>query len=595
MRKLIFVFILLVTPCRAKTIIVGGDGVADFNNIQAAINDSNDGDVIIVSRGIYRGRGNRDINFNGLAITVRSVDPNDPNIVAAIIIDCNGTETEPHRGFYFGSGEDANSILDGLTVTNGFTSGDWPGGRGGGIACYNQSSPSIRNCIITNNKTTVGGGGIYCYESSPTLTNCTISNNLANFGGGIYNSSGSGPVLTGCTFRANTAKGNYGDGGAMANQLSAPTLANCTFTGNAAFGYGGGGVANKISSPLLTDCTFIANQATNGGGMRNYESSPTLLGCIFRANSADEGGGIYNISYSSPILFNCTFSANSAFYFGGAMSNWYYSNPTLTNCIFSANSAVQGGAIESYTAGPILSNCTFTANSALSGDGHALACDSYQQVHPSSVAITNSILWDGSDEIWNNDNSTITIIYSDIMDGWSGTGNIDVDPCFVELGYWVDANDPNSIVEPNDPNAVWIDGDYHLKSRAWRWDTNYKVWTRDSITSRCIDAGNPGSPLGQEPLSVPDDPNNKWGRNLRIDMGAYGGTAEASMPPQNWAMLADLTNDGIVDISDLENWTESWLKSGSHQPGDLNRNGIVDLFDFALLAQDWFAQAIWHP
>ena len=60
----------------------------DFNNIQAAIYDSNDGDTILVAPGIYIGQGNKDISFNGKAITVRSTDPNDPNIVESTIIDC---------------------------------------------------------------------------------------------------------------------------------------------------------------------------------------------------------------------------------------------------------------------------------------------------------------------------------------------------------------------------------------------------------------------------------------------------------------------------------------------------------------------------
>ena len=53
MKKLIFVFIsvLLVLPCQARTITVDDDGPADFNNIQAAIDDANNGDTIIVADG----------------------------------------------------------------------------------------------------------------------------------------------------------------------------------------------------------------------------------------------------------------------------------------------------------------------------------------------------------------------------------------------------------------------------------------------------------------------------------------------------------------------------------------------------------------
>jgi len=47
------------------------------------------------------------------------------------------------------------------------------------------------------------------------------------------------------------------------------------------------------------------------------------------------------------------------------------------------------------------------------------------------VEIANSILWDGGDEIWNNDGSTIRIIFSDVEGGWPGRRNIDADPLFV--------------------------------------------------------------------------------------------------------------------------------------------------------------------
>jgi hypothetical protein len=177
-----------------------------------------------------------------------------------------------------------------------------------------------------------------------------------------------------------------------------------------------------------------------------------------------------------------------------------------------------------------------------------------------------------------------------------GPGNVDVDPCFVEPGKWVDANDPNIVVEPNDPNAVWIDGDYHLKSEGWRLDMNFDPprWTYDYVTSRCIDAGNPGSPLGGELLPIPGGPGHIWGENLRINMGAYGGTRQASMPPYDWALLADITNDGIVDGRDFAHQASDWLSSSDEQPGDLNRNGIVDTNDVGLFVGDWLKTTSWH-
>jgi len=88
------------------------------------------------------------------------------------------------------------------------------------------------------------------------------------------------------------------------------------------------------------------------------------------------------------------------------------------------------------------------------------------------------------------------------------------DPLFAAPGRW----DPNELASaPIDD--FWVEGDYHLKSQAGRWDPASQNWVKDDVTSPCIDAGDPNSPVGEEL-----EPNGG-----RINMGAYGGTAEASM------------------------------------------------------------------
>jgi len=548
---------LLTAICGAEIITVDDDAPADFSNIQAAINDSNDGDIIEVRPGTYTGDGNRDIDPNGKAVTIRSIDPNDPNIVTATIIDCNGTEAEPHRGFYFHSGEDSNSILDGLTITNGYVIlRPESSGRGGGILCE-QACPTIKNCIIMGNLADSGGAGMYNYLSNPTINSCTF-----------YNNHVFGCILTG------------GGGGGMCNSHSSPTVTNCTFRENSGT-CGAGGMANywEDSSPTVTNCTFTNN---NDAGMGNsFGSSPVLIDCIFSHNLnsfVGMGGGMY--CDGNLVLTNCIFIGNSAETGGGVLSS--SSLLMLTNCIFCANSAEnRGGGLSIYDSNSTtLVNCTFAGNSA--HNGNALACDSDQQMFPSNIQVTNSILWDGGSEIWNNDGSTIILAYTNIEGGWSGLGNIDTDPCFVQPGYW-DANGT-----PEDANDdFWVNGDYHLKSEGWRWVAPEGNWTWDNITSRCIDAGNPGSPLGDELPAIPRDPDNLYGRNLRINMGAYGGTAEASIPPHDWAILGDLTNDWVVDVNDLAVFADYWLDSGDCIPSDLNRNGSVQFDDFAIFAEDW--------
>lgn len=150
-----------------------------------------------------------------------------------------------------------------------------------------------------------------------------------------------------------------------------------------------------------------------------------------------------------------------------------------------------------------------------------------------------------------------------------GPGIIFEDPCFVRVG----------------DGSMGIVGDYHLKSQVGRWDCASSRWVIDNITSRCIDAGNPGSPLGGEPCS----PLNK-----RLNMGAYGGTAEAGKTPLSWSRLADLTNDGIVDGEDFACLTKDRYSTRPKKPGDLNRNGAVLMDDLQVLVGEWLKTTMWH-
>lgn len=93
------------------------------------------------------------------------------------------------------------------------------------------------------------------------------------------------------------------------------------------------------------------------------------------------------------------------------------------------------------------------------------------------------------------ESDSATVTYSDVQGVWQGTGNIDTDPLFVEVGFW----DPNGT--PEDINDdFWVQGDYHLQSQAGRWDPNSLSWVQDAVTSPCIDAGYPNSPVGNEPM-----------------------------------------------------------------------------------------------
>lgn len=380
--------------------------------IQAAIDDANEFDTIVIPPDTYTGDGNRDIDFGGKAITVRSENPNDPDVVAATIIDCNGSAEDQHRGFFFHNSEGTRSVLSGLTVINGYG---------------------------------YGGGAIRCEWSSPTITKCVLASNSAE------------------------------DGGALDNYASSPTVTDCTFTGNSAE-YGGAVYNEQDSTPRLTNCIFADNTAISGGGIANYQSGPQLFSCVFRQNLASEDGG--------------------------GMHSLYRLNarPKLINCNFTGNTATRGGAMYSIEIEPMATNCIFWGNSDSQIEGDA------------------------------------RVTYCDVEDGFSGSGNIDADPCFA------DANN----------------GDFHLKSQAGRWDPSNLSWVVDDVTSPCIDAGDPTSSIGWEPY-----PNGGI-----VNMGIYGGKKEGSKsyfgtPVCREPIAGDANGDCRIDFRDFMIMALHWCEDNN--------------------------------
>jgi len=293
------------------------------------------------------------------------------------------------------------------------------------------------------------------------------------------------------------------------------------------------------STCTLTGLTItggIKNVENDGGisCLRLAQAGPSIRNCIITKN---RGPGIYT-NDSSPTIVNCTIVENES----DGIELRSTSRPEILNSIIARNHG--HGLSGAY---PTITNCTVVQNTRLG-------------IYHSSAIVLNSIIRDNADgEIDRRAQAT----YSNIKGGWPGLGNIDADPCFV------------------DPDT----GDYHLKSQAGRWRPDHQDWVYDPVTSLCIDAGNPGSPLRNEPAH----PGNK-----RINIGRYGGTAQASKTPARWSLLADLTNDGAVDLDDLAHWPLNWLSSEPDRPADLDRNSLVNMTDFALLAEDWLAETIWH-
>jgi hypothetical protein len=198
-----------------------------------------------------------------------------------------------------------------------------------------------------------------------------------------------------------------------------------------------------------------------------------------------------------------------------------------------------GGISNSGKGSPIVRNCILWGNAGPVGRqmGNDAACEP----RISYCAVEGGLHGSGIENVRG----------SSVIDGG---GNIDDDPCFADPGHWAHKDDPNLVVEQNDPNKLWVNGDYHLKSQAGRWDPSAGDWVLDDVVSLCIDAGDPMTPIGAEPC-----PNGGI-----VDIGAYGGTSEASKSyfdgrPCEIIVAGDIKGDRVVGFLDFGIMALHWL------------------------------------
>jgi len=291
-----------------------------------------------------------------------------------------------------------------------------------------------------------------------------------------------------------------------------------------------------------------------------HPNDPTALGATIidcNGTEAEQHRGFYFHSNEDANSALDGFTIIKGYASNGGAINCVGSDPTIMNCIIIGNSAEgsgglmfngSGGGICNVDSNPTIKNCTISGNQAENRGGGIFNLDS-------SPTISNCILWNNTPEEICVFYGTPAVTYCNVQGGFSGAGNIDTDPCFA---------DPNN-------------GDYHLKSQAGRWDQSQNDWVTDMSTSDCIDAGDPNS----------DWTGELWPHGKRINMGAYGGTPQASMSSSDAGNVADLNNNDLVDYADLKLFTDEWLRQEVLLPEDLDRNGFVNFIDFAIFGENW--------
>ncbi len=263
----------------------------------------------------------------------------------------------------------------------------------------------------------------------------------------------------------------------------------------------GGGPLVTFADGETADSVLTGFTVAGGSyGIVCNGSSPTIHCCDVIGNTS---AGIKVWGGGEPAVSRCEILANRigvemwADVSGRRIQRNY---GTFSNCVIAGNRS--GGVYSGY---PVLENCTIADNL-----GYGV----------SSVApvLVNSIVY-FNDGVNLDARQEATVSYSNVEGGWPGQGNIEADPLFVARGQWLD-------------DMLWMPGDYHLQSQGWSWDISQGLWSWDDATSPCIDAGDPSRPLGDEPLCEAGDPlSERAAVNTRINMGAYGGTEQASLAP----------------------------------------------------------------
>ena len=274
------------------------------------------------------------------------------------------------------------------------------------------------------------------------------------------------------------------------------------------------------ASPTIRSCVFHNCNANAGWGGAFYGEfcHSRLEHCLFFDNYARYGGALAINLGSQIILDHCTIVGNQAFFYGGGIICDFYSTGIITNSILYFNRLSEtGNTGQQASVRSSVLNVSFSDLSNLSKD---------LQVDNKSVLISNE-------------------------------GMIHIDPNFVSY---------NPSVQPTP-------SDFHLRSIYGRWDSCSSTWVQDTVTSPCIDTGDPNLSWTEEP----------WPNGKHINMGYFGGTKQASMNGRP----ADFNLSGTVDLEDLSEFIDLWLNNTFSDIHDLNQNGKIDYMDFEKISRDW--------
>lgn len=205
----------------------------------------------------------------------------------------------------------------------------------------------------------------------------------------------------------------------------------------------GDGSSTHVRGFRFTNCrNQDSSNYEEGGAVTLSNSDAVFVNCVFEnSTSVRFGAGVFVKGTGSPKFFNCIFRNNgtgtagssedtSATPLAGGAVYVHSGTPSFTNCLFYGNKAAEGAVIAIMDGKPTFTNCTIANNYCKYAYGGGLN-------DGGSVAVLkNCILWGntaikGGNQIFNFGPAVSNATYSNVQGGWTGTGNLNSDPMFV--------------------------------------------------------------------------------------------------------------------------------------------------------------------
>ncbi|MCK6445644.1 MAG: hypothetical protein L6Q99_04565 [Planctomycetes bacterium] len=382
----------------------GGDGSVahPFQTIGDAVAVARSGYTIVVKDGIYSGPANRELDFDGRNLHLRS-----ENGFANCVIDCQGLG----RAIYLHSGE-VSARIEGFTIRNGVA---------------NTVAGGVQR-----------GGGVLWWGGLGSLVDCRFENcSSGRFGGAVslLPKAGSPARIERCSFVA----------------CGTPTTSDTLYVGGA-IAVGDPLVTSVIANVGIARCTFAGCTSGRGGALFDRMSRVDLTHSEFRANSARRGGAVYHGGGQPLVVDQCLFAGNVALTAGGRggalASEDDYGFPCvveLHSSTFAANTSNgQGGTLwlENHSANT-LADSILWGGTSLVGQGHEIALFADYAVG-TRLDVAYSDVAGGQAGVWRNSTTFTTL-------NWNA-GNLDVDPKFVDFDG------------PDDDPLTFGDNVYRLQS-----------------------------------------------------------------------------------------------------------------------------------